>query len=241
MNYRTFQIEEVFRAVGDLWPYAATSLLILAAALAAGMLLGLLLAFMLQAGGRVVSLPARLYLRILRGAPAVVLLLLVYYGLPQVLQRLGLSEAAQINRLAAVIVAFALIASAQMANIYTAAYGAIPAAQREAAKAVGYTDRDRFLRVLLPQGIRLALPNLANTATWLLKEGAVAYTIGVIDVVGRAQLRISARFGGAAMETYAALALIFFILIRAIELLFRLIETRASRHVNRGGELIFRD
>ncbi|HHU11842.1 MAG TPA: ABC transporter permease subunit [Clostridiaceae bacterium] len=234
MNYRTFNVNEVASAAKDLLPHAGTSILILLAALAGGILMGLLLTFLLHARSPVLSLIARIYLRVLRGAPAVVLLLLVFYGLPVLFSLIGIGTLTQTNRLFAVILTFALMASAQMANVFTAAYGAIPKNQLEAAKAVGYTVRNRFFHVWLPQGLRLALPNLANTATWLLKEGAVAYTIGVLDLVGHAQLRISSQYGGGAVETYTALALIFFVLIRLIEVLFHGLERRASVHLVKG-------
>lgn len=231
MSYRTFEARQIVDALGVLLPYVGVSLLILLVATAIGMFLGLILSLMLLGKRRGLYWLARVFMRFMRGAPAVVLLLLVFYGLPVLWTGIGLPKLTQISRLLAVVVTFALIASAQMANVFTAAYRAIPKSQRDAATAVGYTAMARFIHVILPQGIRNALPNLANTMTWLLKEGAVAYTIGVIDVVGRAQLRISANYGGYALETYIALAIIFFVLIRIIELLFLWLEKRASRHL----------
>ncbi|HHT44221.1 MAG TPA: ABC transporter permease subunit [Fastidiosipila sp.] len=235
MSYRTFDARQIVDALGVLLPYVGISLLILLISTVIGMLLGLLLASMLVGRHRALTLFARVFMRFMRGAPAVVLLLLVFYGLPVLWTGIGLPAISQISRFVAVIITFALIASAQMANVFTAAYRAIPQSQRDAAIAVGYTASARFFRVILPQGIRNALPNLANTITWLLKEGAVAYTIGVIDLVGRAQLRISANYGGFALETYIALAIIFFLLIRIIELSFHFIEKKASRHLSMTG------
>ena len=90
MNYRTFNVNEVASAAKDLLPHAGTSILILLAALAGGILMGLLLTFLLHARSPVLSLIARIYLRVLRGAPAVVLLLLVFYGLPVLFSLIGI-------------------------------------------------------------------------------------------------------------------------------------------------------
>lgn len=231
MPYRTFDARQIVDALGELWPYAGVSLLILLLAAAFGVLLGLLCAFLLNGKSRVLYWLTRLFMRFMRGAPAVVLLLLVFYGLPVLWQAIGFSEVKQINRFVAVVITFSLIASAQLANVFTAAYLAIPKAQKEAAVAVGYDTKTRFFRVILPQAARYALPNMANTLSWLIKEGAIAYTIGVIDLVGKAQLRISAQYGGHAIETYIALAILFFVLIRLLEVGFKRIEIRTSKHL----------
>lgn len=212
--------------VRGLLPFLGTTLFVVITSMAVGIAIGLCLTWLLNRPARLPRFFVRLFLRIMRGAPAVVLLLLVYYGLPALLRLAGMATISQTDRLFAVVATFSLIASAQMTNVFTAAYRAIPLSQIDAAKAAGYAPYRRFFHLYVPQGLRLALPNIANTMTWLLKEGAIAYTIGIMDVVGRAQWQINQGYGAYAVETYIALAIIFFVLIRFIELVFGLLERR---------------
>lgn len=226
MTYRTFDLTQIAVILRGLLPFLSTTLFIVLVSMTAGILLGLGMTWILTRPARVPRFLVRLFLRVMRGAPAVVLLLLVYYGLPALLRLVGMTTMTQTSRLFAVIATFSLIASAQMTNVFTAAYRAIPTAQTDAAKAAGYASHHRFSHLYVPQGLRLALPNIANTITWLLKEGAIAYTIGIMDVVGRAQWQINQGYGAYAVETYIALAIIFFVLIRLIEAIFGYLERR---------------
>ncbi|KHF33136.1 L-cystine transport system permease protein TcyL [Paenibacillus sp. P1XP2] len=70
----------------------------------------------------------------------------------------------------------------------------------------------------------MALPNFGNSLLALIKEGALAYTIGLIDVIGKASLIISSNYNAHALEIYLALSLIYWVVSIAIEQLFSKLE-----------------
>jgi L-cystine transport system permease protein len=75
----------------------------------------------------------------------------------------------------------------------------------------------------------VALPNFGNALIALMKEGALAYTIGMIDMMGQGTLIISRNYGAYGLETYIALALIYWALTIIFERTFRGIEKYLSR------------
>jgi L-cystine transport system permease protein len=75
----------------------------------------------------------------------------------------------------------------------------------------------------------VALPNLGNSFIILMKEGALAFTVGLVDVMGQGTLIISRNYGAYALETYLALALIYWLLTIALEKSFFFLEKRLSQ------------
>ena len=86
-----------------------------------------------------------------------------------------------------------------------------------------------MVRIVIPQAFVIAIPNLGNSLIALLKEGSLAYTIGLIDMMGSGNLIISRNYGAYALETYIALAIIYWGLTLLIENLFKFLEKQFSR------------
>jgi polar amino acid transport system permease protein len=113
-----------------------------------------------------------------RGFPAIVLLYLIYQGLPQ--------AGAVLEPIVAAIIAFAIGAAGYGAEIVRAALRSIPRGQFEGADASGLTPRTRFLYVLLPQLARLSIPPLMNLTIMIFQVTSVAYVASVREVLSRA-------------------------------------------------------
>ena len=92
----------------------------------------------------------------------------------------------------------------------------------------GLTEFQAFRLLIFPQAFAVALPNLGNSLIALLKEGSLAYTIGLVDVMGKGNLFISMNFGAYAVETYTALAFIYWMLTISIEQIFGRLEKHFS-------------
>jgi L-cystine transport system permease protein len=82
---------------------------------------------------------------------------------------------------------------------------------------------------MLPQGLVIALPNLGNSLISLFKEGSLAFTIGLIDMMGAGNLIISRNYGAYSLETYLALAVIYWALTLIIEQIFLRLEKHYSK------------
>jgi polar amino acid transport system substrate-binding protein len=119
---------------------------------------------------------ATAYVEIVRGTPVLLQLYLLYYGLAGVLP-LGPWTAA--------IVGLGLNTAAYEAEIYRGAIGAVPRAQWEAALALGATRRLALRTVILPQGLRLAIPGVTNDFISLLKDSSLVSVLTVVELTKR--------------------------------------------------------
>lgn len=177
-----------------------------------GSLLGLFLAWSQLSGEKSLSSFARGYVFILRCTPPIVLIFLVFYGLPRFLEWwLGIDVNGW-SRSVFVILAMTLLFAASISEVFKSSYQALPKGQLEAGLSIGLTDYQIFVRILLPQAFRIALPNITTAIINLLKDIALAYTIGLVDLMGAGNLVISRNLGNYSLETYTAVAIIYWVL-----------------------------
>lgn len=181
-----------------------------------GSLLGILFAAGRIRRGRVGRVFANIYIYVIRCVPSIVLLFLVYYGLPELLLAFGI-DINSAGKGFFVITTFSLLFGASMAEVFRSAYEAVDRGQREAAVSVGLTEFQAFYRIVLPQCVRVAIPNFTNALVNLMKEGSLAYTIGLIDIMGKGQLIIGQNHGSYSLEVYLALFILYWALTLLIE------------------------
>jgi len=129
---------------------------------------------------RLVRAPVNLYILVMRGTPLILQLIFVYFA-PYYLFKLSY------DRFTAVIVAFAINYAAYFAEIYRGGIESIPRGQYEAAKVLGFTKSQTFFRIVLPQVVKRILPATANEVITLVKDTALAQTIGVAELFRVAQ------------------------------------------------------
>lgn len=178
----------------------------------ASLLFGGLLGLLLVAGARSRFAPVRGiitgYINIVRVIPPLTWLFLIYFGLPQYSLKLTTLQAA--------ILGFSIIASAFMAEIYRSGLLSIPVGQREAAYALGMSSLTTVQHVITPQAFRVALPAIATYAIGLLKDSALASTIGVHEITYFAQQNAKQFHHGLLSFTVAGLLYIVISLIVAV-------------------------
>lgn len=173
---------------------------------------------------KVLNAIAKAYIFIVRCTPPIVMLFMVFYGLPEFLKWwLGI-DINSWSRTVFVIIAMILLFAASISEVFKSAFEAIPKGQLEAGLSIGLTGFQTFLRILLPQGFRIALPNITNAILNLLKDTALAYTIGLADVMGAGNLLIGRNLGNYSLETYTAVAIIYWVLALLLSLLDHTLE-----------------
>jgi putative amino-acid transport system permease protein len=192
----------------------------------AAMLVALLLASLL-AVERVVRLPALdplvvLFISFFRGTPLLVQLFLFYYGLPQVLEFL-----ARINGVTAAIMGLTLHFSAYMAESIRAAIAGVDGSQWEAAHAVGMTQAQSLLRIILPQAARIATPTLLNYFIDMIKSTSLAFTLGVTELMGAAQREAAGSF--LYFESFLVVAVVYWVIVEALSKAQQRLELRMNR------------
>lgn len=170
-----------------------------AAAVTGGILLGLMIGLALTYGGRILALPFRAVVDIVRGTPVLVLILASYY-MPA---GLGVSP----GPVTAGIAALTIFCAAHIAETLRGALLAIPAAQTDAARAIGLTFGKTLGYVLLPQALRQIAPNLVNTAVEIVKASSLLSAIGVGELLLTTQEIIGRSF--LTMEFYALVGFLY--------------------------------
>lgn len=169
------------------------------------------------------------YIYIIRCTPSIVLLFIVFYGLPKFCIDLLDMDINGYDKIFFVVVTFTLLFAAPISEVMRSAYEAIDHGQYEAAVSIGLTPWQAFYHIVLPQATVVALPNFGNAVIELMKEGSLAYTIGLIDLIGKGQLIISQNYGAYALETYLSLAFIYLLLTLGVEQSFLRLEQVFSR------------
>ena len=169
-----------------------------------------------------------LYVSFIRGTPILIQLFLVFYGLPAVLMFVNI-DISRMEAIYFVMVTYAISNGAGFAEIFRGAIRAVDIGQTEAAYSVGMTSSQNFFRIVLPQAIRIAFPNMANSVIGSLKDTSLAFTIGVMDMMGRGDTLIAST--AHALEVYISLSVIYYVIVILLEKLFRLSEKHFNRHL----------
>ncbi|MDR1596260.1 MAG: amino acid ABC transporter permease [Treponema sp.] len=206
-----FNLLYVFTIIPRLVPYLGITLVIALLTLILGLFFGCLLAWAKLGNIVLLRKLAYGYTSVIRCTPPLILLFMSYYGLPKLFALFGI-DINDLDKIYFVLTAFTLLYAAVLSELIRSTYEAIDPGQFEAAAASGLTDWQALRRIILPQAVFIAIPNLGNTIISLLKEGSLAFTIGLIDVMGRAKMIISLNYGARSLEIYLALALIYWAL-----------------------------
>lgn len=159
-----------------------------------------------------------LYIQIMRGTPLILQLIFVYFAPYYVV---GVSY----DRFTAVIVAFVLNYSAYFAEIYRSGLQSIEKGQYEASKVLGFSKTHAFFYIVLPQVIKRILPSLGNEVVTLVKDTALAQTIGVSELFRVAQNAASRMFS--TMPIFVA-GVFYFVMNYIVSKLFDFFEKKLS-------------
>ena len=217
--------------ISKVWSFLPTLVQALPATLALmvlttllGSAFGLVLTWAQVSEEKVGASLAKGYVFTLRCTPPIVLLFLVFYGLPQFLNWwLGI-DIDHWSKFVFVLVAMFLLFAAMISEVFKAAYLAIPKGQMEAGVSIGLTPSQTFWRIIFPQAFQVALPNMTTAILNLMRDAALAYTIGFVDVMGAGNLLISRNLGNYSLETYTAVAILYWGVALAVSFLSRLLE-----------------
>lgn len=161
-----------------------------------GLVLGLLTAFLRISENRLIQLPARIYIYLIRGTPLLLQILFIYFGLRGLLQLEAFTSA---------IIALGVHNGAYLAEIFRGSIQSIDRGQMEAARSLGMTYPRAMLRIVLPQALRRSLPPLGNQFIIALKDSSLASAITINELLLKAQQLAAANYLYMEMLTIAAL------------------------------------
>jgi His/Glu/Gln/Arg/opine family amino acid ABC transporter permease subunit len=196
------------------WLGLELALKLAALGLVLSVVLGLLLALARMRGGPIGWL-AVIYINIFRGMPALVTALWVYFGVSIVI---GFNFTVY----QAGVISLTLLYSAFISEIYRAALLSIHRGQREAGLALGMRPHRVFLKVVLPQATKIAVPNLGSMFIGMIKDTSTFQIIGAAEIIFRTQNLENTYFDPFVLFTAAAA--VYVIASFTIDFLFRNIE-----------------
>jgi L-cystine transport system permease protein len=220
---------KLVQAIAERLPVTLTMLVL---SLLFGLLLGLVLALARIHKRPIPYALATFYLSFMRCTPTIVQLFLVYYGLPQLMRLFGINVNDWDVMIFAVIT-FSLHSAAYFSEVIRSAYLAVGQGQLEAAYSIGMGYGQAIRRILLPQAFGIAIPPLGNNVISLLKETSLAFSIGIVDIMGKAQIIIGNNYGINIFRVYIAVAAFYWVLSMLIETIFGRLEKRYKKgHVS---------
>jgi His/Glu/Gln/Arg/opine family amino acid ABC transporter permease subunit len=191
------------------------SLCALLVSVAFGTLLGVARTFRLP----ILGATGNAYVEVVRGIPLIVLLSVVYYGLPA----LGVTLAG----FPSAVLALGLYSAAYTSEIVRGGLSSVPAGQLEAARSLGLSRVQALRYVVLPQAWRVALPALGNELVSLILGSSLASAVTLQELFAAGKYITNATYRQ--FEVYAVLALVYFLLTFTLTRLVRLLERRLSR------------
>ena len=168
-----------------------------------GFLLGFLIAVCRVYGPKPLQALAKLYVIFFRGCPLLVLLFLLYFGLPSIGIVLGSYLSA--------LFGFILCNSAYNSEYLRGGLQSIKGGQMLAARSLGMTKIQAIFHVVIPQAFRRALPGVSNEFIYLIKYSSLAYVVTVIEMTGAAKIIATKYF--AYFEAFAAVGIFYLILV----------------------------
>jgi cystine transport system permease protein len=168
-----------------------------------------------------VSLSARLFISFMRGTPLLVILFILYFGLPMI----GL----ELSPLTAAITGISVHFSAYCAEVIRSAISSVSKGQWEAAETLRMTYWQTMRRIILPQATRIALPPLSSVFMDIIKGTSLAMVITVSEMFYRAKVVVGQTYES--LTLYILVALIYWTLCSIVTLLQDYLEKRASRYV----------
>lgn len=204
------------------------TLLMIIVSLFFAIILGFILAMIRIKKTKILAPIVRVYLSFIRSTPLLLQLFLVYFALPQLLLLIHI-DINHFSRLFFVILAFTLHTGAYLSEIIRAGYQSVDYSQIEAGLTIGLSYPRILKDIIIPQALRNSIPNLTTQIIELVKDTSLAFTIGIIDMMGQVKLIIGNNYGLGMLEVYIVISIIYWIIALIIQGTFTLIDKRTQK------------
>ncbi len=222
MNFNINYFVSVFPQI---LPYLPVTLFIAIVSILFAIILGLAIA-LIRNNRIIIDSCLALFISLFRGIPSVVLLFIIYYGLPQIfpiMKHMGATTAA--------IICFSLKYSAYLAEIFRAGLASVDHGQKEAGLTSGLSTIQVYRGIILPQAMINALPNTGNMFISLLKDSSVAFFVGVQELLAAGKMLTANSF--LYFETYLAVGIVYWLTVVAYSWLQKQLEQKLTKPYHR--------
>ena len=210
-----------------LWGGVLVTIVVAAVGIVASLPLGILLALGRRSAMPTVNLLATVFIEFVRGVPLITVLFMASVMLP-----LFVPQQYEPDKLLRALIGIALFASAYMAEVVRAGLQAIPRGQFEGAMALGLRYWPRMRLVILPQALRITIPNIVNTYIGLFKDTTLVFIVGIFDFLRTVEVaRIDPKWATPVTSTtgYAVAAIFYLVFCYGMSRYARAMEARLAR------------
>lgn len=176
---------------------------------------------------------SRVYVSFVRGTPVIVQIFIIYNSVPLLLARIFekydiQSSVYDINPIWYAFIVFSLNTTAILIEVFRSAINTVSKGQLEAALSVGLTQPQAFRRIIIPQTLVVALPNICTATVNLIKATSLGYAMSLHEITLKAQ--VAANVGYNYVEAYIDIFLVYLILCSVVEYLFKWYEKRLTKY-----------
>lgn len=176
---------------------------------------------------------AQVYVSFIRGTPVIVQIFIVYSSVPlfltSIFEKYHIDKNVyDINPIWYAFIVFSINTTAIMIEIFRSAISTVSKGQLEAAYSVGLTNVQALRRIIIPQVLVTALPNICTATVNLIKATSLGYAMSLQEITLRA--KVAANVGYNYVEAYIDIFLVYLILCSLVEYLFKRYEKRLSKY-----------
>lgn len=195
-------------------------------ALALGMLLGFVTCMFRMSKSKILRAIAGVYIWIIRGTPMVVQAMIIYFGIPQVVNLLKAAGSPKFvfTSFMAGAITLTLNAGAYLSEIFRSGIQAVPKGQSEAARSLGMTKMGSMMKIVLPQAFKIVIPSLVNQFIITIKDSSILSFIGLAEIVNMSKQYVGATYQY--FETYIFAALCYLVITSTLMVISKVIERK---------------
>lgn len=176
----------------------------------------------------VISQLVDLYVSYARSVPVVLQLFVAFYGLPLITDNFGFGDFFTAN--VAAMIGLSLYHGGYLSEVMRPAFLAVERGQHDAADSMGYSFRQKMVRIVGPQAVHFALPGYGNAIIYLIHNVALVMYIGAADVMATAHLIMERDYNQYQFGTYLVLAVLYSLLCGVAWLIIRFFEQRHAKY-----------
>ena len=193
-------------------------------AFAIAFVLGLILEICYTSKNVIIRKIAVLYISYFRSTPYITQLFIFYFGLPQIIPAMR-----NVVGATALVITIAMNSAAFIAEVIRGGLLAVDRGQREAALSIGLSPINVYKEIILPQAFVAAFPSLGNSFIMMIKNTAIGFTIGVVDILAQAKILAASSLNF--FEAYISVGVVYWIILVLIDKLLKYIESKICRYL----------
>lgn len=205
--------------LSGLWTTLSLTLISFAIA----MIIGLIFGMMAVAPSKALRIISSIFVDVVRGVPLMIVAAFIFWGIPNLIESMT-GHQSPINDFLAATIALSLNGGAYIAEIVRGGIEAVPLGQMEASRSLGIPYKITMRKVILPQAIKVMLPNFINQFVISLKDTTIVSAIGLVELFQTGKIIIARNYQSFRM--YAILAIIYLIMITFLTRLAKRLEKR---------------